>query len=60
MATICMQALNEVRVLAGLRHPNVVRYYESFDKTFINGKDRLMIVMELCDVSALFQPLLSP
>ena len=44
------QAKNEVRVLAALDHPNVVKYYE----TFVEEKTgRLQIVMEYCDVSPL-------
>ena len=44
------QAKNEVRVLAALDHPNVVKYYE----TFVEEKTgRLQIVMEYCDVSTL-------
>lgn len=43
----CLQARNEVRLLAGLKHPNVVRYFESF----VDSRDgRLLIVMELCEV----------
>ena len=43
-----MQARNEVRVLASLNHPNVVKYYE----TFVDEKSgKLQIVMEYCEVS---------
>ena len=42
-----MQARNEVRVLAGLKHPNIVRYFESFVDS---PGGRLLIVMELCEV----------
>ena len=44
-----VQARNEVRVLASLNHPNIVKYFE----TFIEEKSgKLQIVMEYCDVSA--------
>lgn len=43
-----VQARNEVRVLASLNHPNIVKYFE----TFIDEKSgKLQIVMEYCDVS---------
>ena len=46
-----LQARNEVRVLASLDHPNIVKYYE----TFVDEKDsKLQIVMELCEVGCLF------
>lgn len=38
---------NEVNVLASLSHPNVVKYYDCF----ADSDDRLVIVMEYCDVS---------
>lgn len=42
-----MQARNEVRVLASLNHPNIVKYYE----TFVDGSSgKLQIVMEFCEV----------
>ena len=42
-----MQARNEVRVLASLSHPNIVKYYE----TFVDEKSgKLQIVMEFCEV----------
>ena len=42
-----MQARNEVRVLASLNHPNIVKYYE----TFVEEKTgKLQIVMEYCKV----------
>lgn len=41
------QARNEVRVLASLNHPNIVKYYE----TFVDGSSgKLQIVMEYCEV----------
>ncbi len=42
----CMQAQNEVAVLALLDHPNVVKYYECFAEQGTKVK----IVMELCEV----------
>ncbi|KAK9805089.1 hypothetical protein WJX73_004295 [Symbiochloris irregularis] len=39
------EARNEVQMLAGLKHINIVRYYESF----VDEKDRLLIIMELCE-----------
>lgn len=52
---IWLQARNEVRLLAGLKHPNVVRYYESFMDAREGNRDefRLFIVMELCEVSCM-------
>ena len=41
----CMQAQNEVAVLALLDHPNVVKYYECFAEQ----GTRVKIVMELCE-----------
>ena len=43
-------ALNEVRLLAGLDHPRVVRYHDSFCE-----QGQLHIVMELCDGGDLSQ-----
>lgn len=45
-ASECMQAQNEVAVLALLDHPNVVKYYECFAEQGTKVK----IVMELCEV----------
>ena len=42
---LCMQAQNEVAVLALLDHPNVVKYYECFAEQGTKVK----IVMELCE-----------
>jgi len=39
-------ALNEVRILASIQHPNVIGYKEAF---FENSSGNLCIVMELCD-----------
>ncbi|KRX07956.1 Protein kinase-like domain [Pseudocohnilembus persalinus] len=47
-----LNALNEVRILASIRHPNVIGYKEAFldDKS-----NSLCIVMEYCDGGDLFQ-----
>lgn len=37
-------ALNEVRILASIEHPNIISYKESF----FDGNN-LCVVMELCD-----------
>ena len=42
----CLQAQNEVAVLALLDHPNVVKYYECFAEQGTKVK----VVMELCEV----------
>ena len=39
-------ALNEVRILASIRHPNIASYKEAF---FEAGSNCLCIVMEYCD-----------
>ena len=39
-------ALNEVRILASIRHNNVASYKEAF---FEEGSNSLCIVMEYCD-----------
>lgn len=39
-------ALNEVRILASIEHPNVICYKESF---FDDESMSLCIIMELCD-----------
>lgn len=44
--SVCMQAQNEVAVLALLDHPNVVKYHECFAEQGTKVK----IVMELCEV----------
>ena len=39
----------QARVLAGLNHPNIIRYFE----TFVDNRDgRLMVVMELAEARA--------
>lgn len=39
-------ALNEVRILASIRHPNIAGYKEAF---FEADTNQLCIVMEYCD-----------
>lgn len=39
-------ALNEVRILASIRHPNVAGYKEAF---FEQDTNALCIIMEYCD-----------
>ena len=39
-------ALNEVRILASIRHPNIASYKEAF---FESDTNMLVIVMEFCD-----------
>lgn len=39
-------ALNEVRILASIRHPNIASYKEAF---FEESSNSLCIVMEYCD-----------
>lgn len=39
-----MESLNEVKVLSSLRHPNIVRYVESFE-----SEGKLCIVMEFAE-----------
>jgi NIMA (never in mitosis gene a)-related kinase len=39
-------ALNEVRILASIRHPNIASYKEAF---FEESTNCLCIVMEYCD-----------
>ena len=39
-------ALNEVRILASIRHPNIASYKEAF---FEESTNSLCIVMEYCD-----------
>lgn len=39
-------ALNEVRILASINHPNVAGYHEAF---YENESQTLCIVMEYCD-----------
>ena len=39
-------ALNEVRILASIRHPNIASYKEAF---FEADTNMLVIVMEFCD-----------
>lgn len=44
-------AINEVRILASIRHPNIIQYKEAFmDK----GSESLCIVMELVDMGDLY------
>merc|ERR1712226_1361997 len=45
-------ALNEVRILASINHPNVIGYKEAF---FENESGNLCIVMEMCDNGDLLQ-----
>lgn len=52
---------NEIRILASLNHPNIIRYIESYemkDEPKANskqpGKRNLIIVMEYCDGGDLF------
>jgi NIMA (never in mitosis gene a)-related kinase len=45
-------ALNEVRILASINHPNVIGYKEAF---FENESGNLCIVMEICDNGDLLQ-----
>lgn len=39
-------ALNEIRILASIQHPNVIGYKEAF---FENSQGNLCIVMEMAD-----------
>lgn len=39
-------ALNEVRILASIRHPNICAYKEAF---FEESSNALCIIMEYCD-----------
>ena len=39
-------AVNEVRILASIRHPNVAGYHEAF---YEDSSHSLYIVMEYCD-----------
>lgn len=43
-----LDAINEVKIMAALNHPNVVRYYDSF----LEG-NQLQIIMEYCDAGDL-------
>jgi len=45
------QAFNEIRFLASLRHPHIVRYYESFQV----GEAEICIVLEFCSNGDLAQ-----
>jgi NIMA (never in mitosis gene a)-related kinase 1/4/5 len=45
-------ALNEVRILASIRHPNIVAYKEAF---IDEASQSLCIVMEYADSGDLFQ-----
>mmetsp|Transcript_11336 Transcript_11336/g.9737 ORF Transcript_11336/g.9737 Transcript_11336/m.9737 type:complete len:107 (+) Transcript_11336:31-351(+) len=47
-----INALNEVRILASVRHPNIVSYKEAF---IDEGSNSLCIIMEFCDNGDLFQ-----
>ena len=44
-------ALNEIRILASIRHPNVVCYKEAF---WENESNSLCIIMEFCDDGDVF------
>ena len=44
-------AINEVRILASIQHPNVISYKEAF---FDNQSESLCIVMELVDAGDLY------
>lgn len=41
-----LNALNEIRILASIEHPNVISLKESF---FDDASQSLCLVMELCD-----------
>lgn len=43
-------ALNEVRILASIEHPNIIGYKDSFFE-----ENNLCIIMELCDGGDLLQ-----
>lgn len=45
-------AINEVRILASVKHPNVIQYKEAF---LDEQSQSLCIVMELCDGGDVFQ-----
>lgn len=45
-------AVNEVRILASISHPNVIGYKEAF---FENAQGHLCIVMEMADNGDLLQ-----
>jgi NIMA (never in mitosis gene a)-related kinase 1/4/5 len=47
-----MSALNEIRILASINHPNVIAYKEAFFET---KEDSLCIIMELADDGDLLQ-----
>lgn len=48
-------AINEVRILASIKHPNIIQYKEAFmDK----GSESLCIVMELVDMGDLYGQIL--
>ncbi len=49
-------ALNEIRIIASIRHPNVVCYKEAF---WENNSGSLCIIMEYCDGGDLFQKITS-
>ena len=42
-------ALNEVKVLAKMDHPNIVAYHDSFEK------DGILMIGKICSLSQLFQ-----
>lgn len=49
-------ALNEVRILASIKHENVVAYKEAF---FDEGSESLCIVMEFCDGGDLYKNIIA-
>ena len=45
-------ALNEIRILASIKHANIVQYKEAF---FEEETNQLCIIMEFCDDGDLYQ-----
>jgi len=48
-------ALNEIRLMASLNHPNVIGYRDSF---WDNNSGSLCIIMEYCNAGDLYQKIL--
>lgn len=48
-------ALNEIRIIASIRHPNIICYKEAF---WENNSNSLCIIMEYCDSGDLYQKIL--